>query len=340
MKNLFYNIAFIPVFFKLKFSSNKTKKGITFSNDETCHNCGTPLNDRYCSHCGQDRLSGFPLSFMQIIGDFFYGFFTDRVWNTVIKLLFRPGFLSKEYISGRIESYSSPFKMFWTTVLAFTLIFSFVDNSTFKLVKNKEKKQSQQIEQIENKQIEAKENIIKEEIVLLETEAKNEIKDEKNISDADNEIKGSVSDYLQYLPYFILLVMPIFASLLMLFFRKEKYAFSEQLIFTTHLHTVIFFILTLRLLINSVLSNVTLGSCFEVLVIFLIFLYPVLSAIKFYDTRKKWSVIFRIILIELLYFIVFIITFISVLIIVMQFFNISEVDWGEGIIKANINKGT
>ena len=281
------------------------KKNLTFSESE-CRNCGMKLEDRYCPHCGQDRLAGRQRSFGRMAMDIFTNIFTfdDKAWITVRKLLFRPGFLSKEYVSGRVVPYTLPIKLLWMMVLIFTVVFSLHDtSSSVILTPNDETSCQQQTEVVEN------ENVIAEEIVLPEEVVLKEVKPQK----------GVASDYFQYLPYFMLLVIPIFTAFLALFFRKEKYAFSEHLTFAIHLHTIFFFLFTIEILVASYLIKNA-----DVIMIFLLLmgLYTLLAAIKFYHTRKKRNVIWRILLIGLLYFIVFVALLVGVIVTLGWLFDV------------------
>ena len=284
----------------------KSKKQITFPEGEACRNCGTQLEQRYCSCCGQDRLAGAQRSFSRMVIDIFSNTFAfdNKTWVSIAKLLFRPGFLSKEYISGRIVSYMQPIKMFWIMVLIFSVVYSFHDHTSSVLLKQKKEiSNQQQTESVINENITVEEDIPIEEVVKKEPEV----------------MKGVASDYFQYLPYFMLLVIPIFTAFLALFFRKEKYAFSEHLIFAIHLHTVFFFIFTVDVLIAAYLYKITL---FFVLIILL---YTQLAAFKFYHTRKKIHVIWRMFLIGLLYTIILLALLILLIIILGWIFDIESI---------------
>jgi hypothetical protein len=292
----------------------KSKNNTTFSDDEPCRNCGTHLEDRYCPHCGQDRLTGRQHSFGRMVINLCTSIFTfdDKVWVTIRKLLFRPGFLSKEYVSGRVMPYTLPIKLFWMMVLIFTIVFSFHDTSSSVVLTPKDGKScQQQTEIVQNENVIAEkiaeDIVVAEEVVLQEPEQQRKI----------------ASDYFQYLPYFMLLVIPIFTALLALFFRKEKYAFSEHLIFAIHLHTIFFFLFTIEILVASYL----LHDSDPTILIFLLLmgLYSLLSAIKFYHTRRKRSVIWRMLLIGLLYFIVLFALLIFVMILLGWFFDIKGI---------------
>ncbi len=84
-----------------------------------CKNCGSALQDNYCSHCGQ------PAKFARISATFFYHelihFFTHVEKGflfTSIKMILKPGETVRNFIEGRRRIYQAPVSYFliWTSV--------------------------------------------------------------------------------------------------------------------------------------------------------------------------------------------------------------------------------
>jgi hypothetical protein len=92
--------------------------------EKNCLNCGTMVQGRFCHVCGQENAEpketfwGMVTHFVNDITHFDGKFFT-----TVKDLLFRPGFLSVEYMRGRRVSYLNPIRMYVFTSALFFLIF-------------------------------------------------------------------------------------------------------------------------------------------------------------------------------------------------------------------------
>lgn len=78
----------------------------------TCLNCGTPLSGDYCSGCGQASRTA-RLSFRVFADNFVYGLTNlDRgLLHTVAMLFTRPGRVIRDYIEGRRVAYTKPFSM-------------------------------------------------------------------------------------------------------------------------------------------------------------------------------------------------------------------------------------
>lgn len=89
---------------------------------ELCANCGAAVTGRYCGACGQ-RLEP-PLHtlwhFMSVAAeDVTHA--DSRIWRTLAALLFRPGFLTAEFIRGRRARYLPPVRLYLVLSVVFFL---------------------------------------------------------------------------------------------------------------------------------------------------------------------------------------------------------------------------
>ena len=78
-----------------------------------CQNCGAALLGPHCYKCGQP-VNGLVRHFSSILGDFADSVLNidARVFRTLGPLLFKPGYLSREYFAGRRVRYVSPVRLF------------------------------------------------------------------------------------------------------------------------------------------------------------------------------------------------------------------------------------
>lgn len=83
-----------------------------------CPNCATPLAGPWCHACGQ-KGEEYHRSIWRLIAEAFEGLthFDSRIWNTIPKLVFRPGKLTHEYLQGHRASQIPPFRMFLIVLL-------------------------------------------------------------------------------------------------------------------------------------------------------------------------------------------------------------------------------
>jgi hypothetical protein len=92
--------------------------------EKDCLNCGTIVQGHYCQHCGQENIVP-KETFWHMVTHFFYDIthFDGSFFTTLKDLLFKPGFLTREYMNGRRKSYLHPVRMYVFTSAVFFLVF-------------------------------------------------------------------------------------------------------------------------------------------------------------------------------------------------------------------------
>lgn len=92
--------------------------------EKTCLNCGAAVHGRFCHICGQENIEP-KESFWHLVTHFAYDIthFDGKFFSTLKYLLFKPGFLSKQYLLGRRASYLHPIRMYVFTSAFFFLVF-------------------------------------------------------------------------------------------------------------------------------------------------------------------------------------------------------------------------
>lgn len=99
--------------------------------DKTCLNCGYQVEERFCTHCGQENTEPkqvFHYLFTHFIEDFTH--YDGQFWKTIKNLLFRPGKLTTIYLEGKRQLYVPPVKLY--IFISFITFFMF---SLFPLMK-------------------------------------------------------------------------------------------------------------------------------------------------------------------------------------------------------------
>ncbi|HEX8315041.1 MAG TPA: DUF3667 domain-containing protein [Flavisolibacter sp.] len=92
--------------------------------EKNCLNCGTNVAGRYCQTCGQENIVP-KQTVWGLITHFVYDIFhfDGKFFHTVQHLLFKPGFIPREYIAGKRMSYLDPIRMYLFTSAVFFLVF-------------------------------------------------------------------------------------------------------------------------------------------------------------------------------------------------------------------------
>lgn len=95
--------------------------------EKSCLNCGAAVYGRFCHVCGQENIEP-KENFWHLLTHFIYDIthFDGKFFNSLKYLLFRPGYLSHEYLKGRRASYLHPIRMYvFTSAFFFLIYFSF-----------------------------------------------------------------------------------------------------------------------------------------------------------------------------------------------------------------------
>lgn len=95
---------------------------------KSCQNCGLPVRDKFCSHCGQktkvDRIT-----FSYLWEELFH-FFThieSGFLFTSLRMLMTPGVTIFNFIKGRRKTYQSPVSYFLIWTAAYILLLYWID---------------------------------------------------------------------------------------------------------------------------------------------------------------------------------------------------------------------
>ena len=92
--------------------------------EKDCLNCAANVEGRYCRVCGQENIVPHQ-KFFGLVKHFIYDVFhfDGKFFDTLKFLLFRPGFIAKQYVQGKRQSYLDPIRMYLFTSAIFFLVF-------------------------------------------------------------------------------------------------------------------------------------------------------------------------------------------------------------------------
>ena len=220
-----------------------------------CLNCGSELQGRFCSRCGQRAIAPYP-TLAEMIGDAWQELsgYDGRIARTVRMLLSRPGALTVEMLEGRRARYISPVRLYLVASVAYFLCAAAVPNvrapdaavmpgsgvnikidGSGRVSGLSAENRAQALEDLRRAPWWVQ-TILRP--VLLDPE-------------------GFRSRFLRTLPRVLFALVPVFAAMLALLYRGRR--FTQHLIFAVHLHAAVFLTLTVRELSQLTRSAVVLG---------------------------------------------------------------------------------
>lgn len=105
--------------------------------NKTCSICNIPIEENYCSRCGQRKLDK-PVTIISLIKDFLSNTLSleKSVFATIFKILINPKLIVDNYSNGYKNYHSSPGKILLYGIAIITLHTSFVDKTVLGLTLN------------------------------------------------------------------------------------------------------------------------------------------------------------------------------------------------------------
>ncbi|WP_026770316.1 DUF3667 domain-containing protein [Asinibacterium sp. OR53] len=268
-------------------------------NEKVCLNCGSLLHGRYCHECGQENIEP-QESFWHLTTHFIYDLthFDGKFFSTLKFLLFRPGFLSREYFKGRRSGYLHPVKMYvFTSAFFFLIFFSFYGRHT-RFTYNESKKHTadsisgslkseveKKSDKADNAKVYSSKQYDSAQNTLPETKRDGRIERavthralgfyDKYRQDPKGVIEAMVEKFTHLFPQMLFVSLPLFSlALSLLYIRRKQFYYVNHVVYTLHLYCAIFIMILVSLLLGSFFSlfhwdaNKLLSDMFSLLILF------------------------------------------------------------------------
>jgi Protein of unknown function (DUF3667) len=196
-----------------------------------CLDCGTPVSGNFCSNCGQEN-SDYRVSLKRLLGDLFEELFQleSRLWRSLYHLFRHPGQLTLDYNAGRRVRYTSPLRLYIIASVAYFFALTILPQSKSDLQIQFD---DPEISELQSQSTDAFDRRIKEHLGFRK-------------GGDMRAVQQRARDLLNLnAPRVMAVLVPLFALLTMLFFRRPSRFFVEHLVFALHLHAVAFWLLLL-----------------------------------------------------------------------------------------------
>ncbi|TAJ10747.1 DUF3667 domain-containing protein [Marinilabiliaceae bacterium JC017] len=288
----------------------------------TCKNCDTRFSGKFCPNCGQSvKEIQQPISFLIIdfVGTMMA--FDARLFKTLAAVLLKPGQLTADFLAGKRARYMPPFRFYVFISFVMFLLISNITSSSIKesgyrsddLVDVADMDPQALADSIKNSTdsvyvsirmeldgVSDSLDVAQETIPGMEGIRKGFETVKKSITDDDDIAGNSVMErrikkimnypelYMnklyQYLSWALFILMPLFACLLWLAFRRSQSLYIGHLIFSINIHSFLFTIITLMIVINMIFPGNT--SHWEGHLLWLVPIYQIVGARILYN--RSW----------------------------------------------------
>jgi Protein of unknown function (DUF3667) len=255
---------------------SKRKKRIKSTECPNCHTIFADDHSNYCANCGQENHTHkLPVKhfFTELIESLTH--FDTKVLASLKDLVLYPGLVIQKFNDNKRVRYVPPIRLYAFMSFIFFLIWTTlttkeveVESNLIKNTPNKIRKWSvsfihktavdsftmqvlAKLPKLTNMTIDS---------VLYKKGIQTDWMNTRLLNSSVRLEKGELtlldlySRFIKYSSYAIFILMPIFALLLMLFYRKRNYFYSEFLVFSIYYHTLIFGVFILLIILKLLLK--------------------------------------------------------------------------------------
>lgn len=245
---------------------------------EACLNCGRMLASaqNFCPDCGQEnhyRIVPLKQLILDFLGDYFT--FDSKLFRSIVPLLFKPGDLTNEFNSGHRVKYIHPLRLYVFISVIFFFVVS-LDGPSKKLIGESPVDTENSLLDTVTVDLGAGEDIRMAKRDLEKMVEENGIEAILDSAGAEGEMgrflgeqmlralsedESTIAAYLlNTASIYVFILMPVYALILLLIFRKRKKLYIEHLIFSFHVHAFFFFIEILWALTNTYIADIGLNQ--------------------------------------------------------------------------------
>jgi hypothetical protein len=216
--------------------------------ENQCPNCGAALYGQFCFACGQNQ-KAVDRHFITLVSEFLEDVFTpnSRTARTLSAVLFRPGFLTREYFCGRKAKYIQPIRLYLTMSILFFFLVSLSVSAP---------EIQPQISAGEEPNISVDTSwtgLSEEDTQHLNQRLTEQIAKATRLLKEDPDRVRDIA--IDNAPPVIFCLVPMFALILKLAYLNQRRFYTEHLVLALHNHSFLFFALLLETLIDLVASG-------------------------------------------------------------------------------------
>ncbi len=213
-----------------------------------CLNCGHELTGRFCAHCGQENRD-LNVPFRQMLSEFFGDLlsFDSRLLRTLLPLLFKPGQLTRNYLAGQRIRYVPPVRLYIFISFLFFLSLAVTDVQIISVKISPSPKTRPPGASPRADTTAAAGNAKAGQAPGGTVPESVQQKFLKNLETASRDPQLLNQMLISRLSRLMFILVPIFALLLKLLYRRRGIFYIQHLIFALHYHAFAFLLFTLMI---------------------------------------------------------------------------------------------
>jgi hypothetical protein len=237
-----------------------------------CANCGSLVAGPFCAQCGQRnvrRLVSVRRMMWDVLDDQLS--VNSALPRTISGLLLRPGFLTREYVAGRIVRYIAPFRLYLVTSLLFFLVLALYADPR-RLTEEAELDAAAadsaaapaagvRITAPEGRFMNLgrmRDTLVVPELWKPVARRLGEQEERINSMPRGEAISALITGVERNAPKTVFLLLPLFAIFLKLLYYRRNRLYVEHFVFALHIHSFAYIVFTAMLLTRGAYSALLL----------------------------------------------------------------------------------
>ena len=258
-----------------------------YRKETNCLNCGSEVTSKFCPECGMANIET-KENFFHLVGHFIsdYLHFDSKFFRSLIYLFTRPGFLTRQYWDGKRLKYILPLRLFFFITIIFVLVSSAFYNKFGDEMKTRMVRTDSVFIKYDTSRLIG----MHDTVTLYVPEAKDTLS-VKEIKEAKvtegrliQKMRGGVDAFFIYLKYVMFFLLPVYALVFKLLYRRRNTFYVDHLVYVMHLQSFMFCALMILLFLPFVLPQSL--DILQRIALFVLFVYIGLSLHYLY--KQQW----------------------------------------------------
>jgi hypothetical protein len=225
-----------------------------------CHNCGASLAlepaPAFCPRCGQETHLH-PPSFWEFVHEFVghYVALECALWRTLGLLLLKPGRLTREYFAGRRRRYVLPLRLYLSASFVFFIFVKLLGFGDLKITfAAAVDERGRPVSVAQSPALAA--DLAKARACLADSTGctgteRLGARLQLQLAQAAEQPAATQARVFSMAPYTVFLMLPVFAAVLQLAYRRRRMNYGAHFVFSLHMHSFWYLALLLMALLPS-----------------------------------------------------------------------------------------
>lgn len=218
--------------------------------DKTCLNCSAIVERRFCPECGQENIE-VREPFLSMVGHFFsdYFHFDSKFFRSLVLLIFKPGFLTKQFWEGKRTRYIHPLRFFFFITIVFMICMTMFYHKFGEDFKNRIMEDETELSRLDTASW-----LLRKSSDRIYLSSRNDsltiaaLRSEINENNRQlGQLRSGFDDVFKNLKYISFLMLPIYAVVFSVLYPQSGKYYSEHVVYTMHVQSFMYFLFSITL---------------------------------------------------------------------------------------------